>query len=84
MKTITVLLLTLLFSVVVTAQSAIAIQQYNEGKPTTESNNIFSIVVMTTAVITTLVSLFALGKMARGGGLASMLGDLRSDARSVF
>jgi len=76
-------LLVLLFSVLVIAQSAIAIQQYNDQTPTTQGNYIFSIVIISTAVIATLASLVKLGKQARSGGLSSMYGNLRSDASSL-
>jgi hypothetical protein len=76
-------LLVLLFSVLVVAQSAIAIQQYNEKTPTTEANYIFSIIVISTAVIATLASLVKLGKEARSGGLRRMYGNLRSDASGL-
>lgn len=76
-------LLVLLFSVLVIAQSAIAIQQYNEKTPTTEANYIFSIVVISTAVIATLGALVKLGKQARAGGLSRMYSDLGSDFSSA-
>lgn len=76
-------LLVLLFSVLVIAQSAIAIQQYNEQKPTTEANYIFSIVVISTAVIATLGALVKLGREARAGGLRRMYSELGSDFGSA-
>ena len=76
-------ILVLLFSVLVIAQSAIAIQQYNDQKPTTEANYIFSIIVISTAVLATVGALVKLGKEARGGGLRRMYGELGSDFSSA-
>ena len=77
-------MLVLLFSVLVIAQSAIAIQQYLDEKPTSQASYIFSIVIISTAVIATMGSLVTLGKMARsGGGLRGMYGNLRSDVSGL-
>jgi hypothetical protein len=76
-------LLVLLFSVLVVAQSAIAIQQYNEKTPTTEANYIFSIIIISTAVIATLASLVKLGKEARAEGFKKLIGNLRSDVSGL-
>ena len=82
MKTSTLAFLVLFFSIIVIAQSSIAIEEYNSKTPTTESNYIFSIVLLTLAVLFTIISGLTFVGAVRMGGLRGVYGNIASDASS--